>query len=109
MAAAVLKHTPGPWTVVEYGDDSPGALVVHSDRDNRVCFMATPGRTGDFDRIAANARLIAAAPKLLEAAQGLGAMPEGYCFCSQDRVGDDSKVHEPECRDLRAAIVKAGG
>ena len=28
-----------------------------------------------------------------------------YCFCSTNRVGDDSKMHEPECRDLRAALA----
>ena len=43
--------------------------------------------------------------RLVEAARALGAMPEGYCFCSANRVGDDSKIHEPECADLRAALV----
>ena len=42
---------------------------------------------------------------LVEAARALGAIPEGYCFCSANRVGDDSKIHEPECADLRAALV----
>lgn len=46
---------------------------------------------------------------IVAAAQALGAMPEGYCFCSSNRIGDDSKVHEPECRDLRAAIARATG
>lgn len=46
-------------------------------------------------------------PSLIEAIQALGAMPEGYCFCSKDRIGDDSKQHEPECRDLRAALDAA--
>lgn len=41
---------------------------------------------------------------LRSAVEALGAMPEGYCFCSKDRIGDDSKLHEPECADLRAAI-----
>ena len=36
--------------------------------------------------------------------EALGAMPEGYCFCSKDRIGDNSKIHEPECRDLRAVL-----
>ncbi len=36
----------------------------------------------------------------------LGAMPEGYCFCSTDRIGDDSKTHEPECADLRALMKR---
>ena len=42
---------------------------------------------------------------LRDAAQALGAMPEGYCFCSANRIGDDSKTHEPECADLRAALT----
>ena len=40
--------------------------------------------------------------------EALGAMPEGYCFCSKDRIGDDSKSHEPECADLRSALAKIG-
>lgn len=38
------------------------------------------------------------------AIEALGAMPEGYCFCSENRIGDDSKIHEPECRDIRAIL-----
>ncbi len=37
--------------------------------------------------------------------EALGAMPEGCCFCSKDRIGDNSKIHEPECRDLRAVLT----
>ena len=40
----------------------------------------------------------------VEAVQALGVMPEGYCFCSKDRIGDDSKNHEPECADIRALM-----
>lgn len=47
-----------------------------------------------------------AVAQLVEAARALGAMPEGYCFCSTNRIGDDSKVHDPECADLRATLVK---
>jgi len=46
--------------------------------------------------------------RLVESVQALGAMPEGYCFCSSNRIGSDSKIHEPECRDLRAAIAEFG-
>ena len=42
--------------------------------------------------------------ELRSSIEALGAMPEGYCFCSKDRIGDDSKIHEPECRDLRAVL-----
>lgn len=49
--------TPGPWTVEKYGQES---LVVHYDRDNRVCFMATPGKLSDWKTIRLNAAHIAA-------------------------------------------------
>lgn len=45
--------------------------------------------------------------RMVEAAEALGAMPEGYCFCRAHRIGDDSKVHEAECADLRAALAAA--
>jgi hypothetical protein len=52
-------------------------------------------------------RLHRCAPRLMLAIKALGVMPEGYCFCSADRIGDDSKVHEPECAELRDAIYEA--
>jgi len=62
---AEMKHTPGPWHIVPYGDgDSP---VICSDQygEWRICFMATPGdmfSIGRMEEIKANAHLIAAAP-----------------------------------------------
>lgn len=64
-------HTPGPWTVEEYGDEDAPALVIHRDSETRVCFMATPGSYGDPAKIAADASLIAAAPELLEALEAV--------------------------------------
>lgn len=65
----MTEHTPGPWTIEEYGDDDAPALVIHKDSETRVCFMATAGSHGDPARIEADARLIAAAPSLLATAQ----------------------------------------
>ncbi len=44
--------------------------------------------------------------KLRAAAEALGALPEGYCFCSKDRTGDDRKKHEPECAELRTILME---
>jgi hypothetical protein len=52
------------------------------------------------------APLRAQVERLTGAAEALGAMPGGYCFCSRNRIGDDSKTHEPECADLRAALTE---
>ena len=61
-----MKHADGPWSVVPYGDGD--SLVIHSDDENRVCFMATHGGSrASWERIQANAALIAAAPTLYEA------------------------------------------
>ena len=63
------KHTPGPWTIEKYGDEDAPALVIHKDSERRVCFMATPGASGDPATIAADARLISAAPELFDFAR----------------------------------------
>lgn len=58
--------TPGPWTVVPYGDGD--SLVIHSSDENRVCFMATHGGSRkSWETIQANANAIAALPDLYEA------------------------------------------
>lgn len=65
-----MPHTPGPWTIQEYGDDDCPSLVLHKgETENRVCFMATPGSHGDPEIIEADAKLISAAPDLLAALQ----------------------------------------
>ena len=95
-------HTPGPWTVEEYGDEDAPALVIHKNTETRVCFMATPGSHGDPAKIEADAHLIAAAPELLAALKQL--------------VADYQDVPDPTDEDgqavfdtARAAIAKAEG
>lgn len=59
-------HTPGPWCVVPYGDGDTLVVCTDAGGNWRICFMATPGETrGASAKIAADARLIAAAPSLL--------------------------------------------
>ena len=68
------------------------------DRDRRLV-------EAQVDRLVAMANSMDDDYRSLQlAAESLGAMPEGYCFCSKDRIGDDSKIHEPECAELRAAL-----
>jgi hypothetical protein len=88
----VSKHTRGPWTIERYGGDS---LVVHSDAETRVCFMATPGVLGSLSNIKANARLIAAAPEMLEALRNL--------------ENDDGAIPAHAWALVQAAIAKATG
>ena len=69
------KHTPGPWTP-EFGE----AYRVRAQQDGGqvAIMMNLKGRHGlagrrNGDEVAANARLIAAAPELLEALETIAA------------------------------------
>lgn len=92
QATPVVRHTPGPWEIHEYGEDDAPTLVIHKDSATRVCFLATPGSHGDPVRIEADALLIAAAPELLEAATLLEAAELAHANCEEC---DGEEV--PEC------------
>ena len=105
-------HKIGPWphqwrggsemSACIYDDYPPTSSGTANMKANATLIAAAPTITAEL--IAAR-RKLDAAEGLSMAAQGLGAMPEGYCFCSAHRIGDDSKTHEPECADLRAALA----
>ncbi len=105
------KHTPGPWTP-EFGE----AYRVRAQQDGgQVAIMTNlKGRDGlagrrNGDEVAANARLIAAAPELLEAAK---LVLEWY-EAEDNHSGTDFYQRMQMCRDsedaIRAAIAKATG
>lgn len=79
-----MHHTPGPWTV-----DPVWGLINHGKTE--ICAL----HSGN----AANARLIAAAPALLEALLNL----------VRDNYGQPKGVHVPALDAARAAIAKATG
>lgn len=66
------QHTPGPWAICPHGRLTPGATVpIHSAPDAEgfrftVALVRTIGPEGDAD-----ARLITAAPELLDALQSI--------------------------------------
>ena len=84
----ITKHTPGPWDI-KFQENNENWLVMHGLDAVAECpdWNGMPGN--------ANARLIAAAPELLEAAKSYLAVIHG----------DNS----PEAIALRAAISKAEG
>lgn len=92
----VGKHTPGPWAVTSSTGD------IHSQArngENWVCQGPNPHAPSSpsYDEIVANARLIAAAPCLLEALISLAEIVD-------DQLGGD--FPEP-LQAARAAIKKA--
>ena len=127
----MAKHTPGPWKF----DESWGAVMSEGDSShlvtpppNKAGRLICPMWTGcnlaemsDEERETdhANARLIAAAPELLEA---LRMMAEGYAqyieyaesMCAIGRgmshpVVGNGVTHDAALRLARAAIAKAEG
>ena len=93
------KHTPGPWQVSAGAVDNP-RLIVENDLALPICAMSLRGVHGDTRRMEANARLIAAAPELLEALE-----------MAEDRIESERRSGEfdPLLRDIRAVISKATG
>jgi hypothetical protein len=87
------KHTPGPWEIQKADDAYCIASIGH------LVIMPVAGKV-KHDNSEADARLIAAAPELLEA---LEAMLEAY----DDGVGKDWE--RPYWLKAHAAIAKATG
>jgi len=96
------KHTPGPWTI----DGFNMAAVIHCTKERG--HPDAKHLTGDYEQIArcegenwkANARLIAAAPELLEALSNLLNCVDGQ--------HDDEWLDRVKQKAL-AAITKATG
>jgi hypothetical protein len=96
------QHTPGPWFA------TPGNYAVYvkdayGDQGDLVCALYGAGATSY--ECAANARLIAAAPELLEACRL-------FVAYDTDESGDDVALMLAYARaraEIRAAIAKATG
>ena len=98
-------HTPGPWKMIpeSFEQDGPALPAVYREPSvvagERTVAIVRVGLKGTE----ANARLIAAAPELLEA---LGALADAsLCFCG--REGEEGVSHSRGCILARAAIAKA--
>ncbi len=70
----VIAHTPGPWKVEE---TSSGPIYIEA-RDGRALATLAAWSSDDMPGAAANARLMAAAPDLLEALRFLVLDVEHY-------------------------------
>lgn len=86
--------TPGPWSINKYGD-----VVDPAGKDIRVQGMTLTST----ETAQANARLIAAAPELLEAAS------TALAFLERGQAIDAETANGLVLARLRAAIAKATG
>lgn len=101
------KHTPGPWS----SHFEEAYYVTGPDLGRVAMMMNLKGAHGlggrrSGDEAAANCRLIAAAPDLLEALRE--AMDAVKTFHGPD-CWDIYEQHSPEMKRWRAAIAKATG
>jgi len=92
MSKQEISHTPGPWEVFE---SHTGIYILDSAEQAAVCKLEW------CLEAEANARLIAAAPELLDALKRL---------CSKFGVDDSGTPRDwTEWREARAVIAKAEG
>ena len=118
-------YTPGPWVHIPNEKFRPGAVLVWTAKGpghGAICELSGPnGYTETMARHEANARLIAAAPDLLAAAEGVIAdvivtKDNGDRRCIVCMAYFDADAREPQAHvtycpilTLTAAIKKAKG
>jgi len=94
------KHTPGPWIV---DPDSPTDISPTDDLRlgiASICHVDEAGGRWEFgEQSKANAKLIAAAPDLLAALQGL--------LAAYEDPGNTGSTHDDKVQAARNAISKA--
>jgi len=109
----IRKHTPGPWFIAAWAA-SDSAEITASSRAGMIGIAIVergaddaPTYPVDFEQIA-NARLIAAAPDLLEALKSAAEWFQGYAD-GHAAKGDADKAERNQDRAdaCRVAIAKA--
>lgn len=110
-----MKHTPGPWNIsrdtrtIFASTDGAGVLIRGIEQTiPQIAYIASNGFAATFEEQKANARLIAAAPELLEAAQNLLDYVREF-FPDEPLFSTDPHEQSVNVRDLEAAIRKAKG
>lgn len=97
------KYSPGPWSVTTgIVPNSGGRLIVEDFGGRSVCATSARGVDGNVKRMDANAKLIAAAPDMLEVLRWL----ENEMDCRNDEFGG-CMFSRQDFEKVRSAINKA--
>jgi hypothetical protein len=105
-------HTPGPWAVWPMGrylviSCTGSGMQKHPQEGMHVAHVKMPDENKEWDQLwEANARLIAAAPELLQA---LIDLDEAYCDISSGTCRESRESGRNALIAARAAIAKASG
>ena len=109
IAKSKAQHTPGPW-------NTGGIANPNSDRPHTSVWGPTPvgKQSGEWiakDVTLPNARLIAAAPDLLDALRLIMLEPHGCPMCDSGKLRNPDSQHWDACGFARAgeALEKAEG
>lgn len=104
------KHTPGPWRVGDAGNTVFGPKTAHPSPVS-ICTISGPTPRINPEEKRANARLIAAAPDLLEALEAICARVAGeFDNPALVRLGGALGDTNEDIRAISAAaIIKARG
>lgn len=106
------KHTPGPWTIYPHTNGRLGCTVTFDGRDTGftstdICEVMPEDEHGEAIRVAdSNARLIAAAPDLLQALLDL--LPGLIIDRRYATADDDMDALNSRIETVRGALEKAG-
>jgi hypothetical protein len=109
-----MEHTPGPWKYDETLTSEHTCPIYTDDAWIATAFMGYGMFKGDVEKadaeVLANARLIAAAPDLLEACRH-AARSEHHsaCKCHGEYAGNPEQYCTCHVQKARAAIAKAVG
>jgi hypothetical protein len=109
------EHTPGPWKILRWADEKKGFIAIVNDATGaHICDVFPFGTRALAQSLAvhqANARLIAAAPDLLNGCNALLGLLQIVCI-RDDVPSDIRRIFEGgnhRIEEARGAIAKATG
>lgn len=93
----MTKHTPGPWIVSRQSQSTILKAITIRGGGDRIARVVVPIATQSISECESNARLIAAAPDLLEACQMFAE------WLRREDSGFDHKTHDRKTPEGEAA------
>ena len=100
------EFTPGPWTV---GEDPKNVVTEAVSPHNGFRAMVADCYTGNDEQAKANARLIAAAPAMLEALQRIDSVILTSLTFDYEVGEADKNLHDDIQKAINSALGTEGG